>query len=145
MSPLIGKLEMPNVMRPAARSGLAFVGDAALAADPLFGVGCGFAFQSAEWLVDATSAALLGGGDLDAALARYRRRFTRRLGPHHLQIADYSSGRPTTVLERATFRTCVGDPVVARAFAEVIGRLRSPLRLADPRVAARVVANGLRA
>ena len=48
---------MPNKMRPAARPGLAFVGDAALATDPLFGVGCGWAFQSAEWLVDDTPAA----------------------------------------------------------------------------------------
>src|SRR5206468_1508689 len=47
VSKLIGKLEMPNVMRPGARRGVAFVGDAAVASDPLAGVGCGFAFQSA--------------------------------------------------------------------------------------------------
>ena len=54
-SKLIGKLDLPNVSRPAARPGLAFVGDAALASDPLWGVGCGWAFQSAEWLVDETA------------------------------------------------------------------------------------------
>ena len=42
VSKLIGKLEMPNVIRPAARPGIAFVGDAALATDPLFGVGIDF-------------------------------------------------------------------------------------------------------
>jgi 2-polyprenyl-6-methoxyphenol hydroxylase-like FAD-dependent oxidoreductase len=72
-SRLIGKLEVPNVMRPAARPGVAFVGDAALATDPIFGVGRGWAFQSAEWLVDHTSTALLDSGDLDGALDRYRR------------------------------------------------------------------------
>ena len=61
VSKLIGKIEMPNVMRPAARPGIAFVGDAAVATDPLVGVGITFAFQTAEWLVDATSAALAGG------------------------------------------------------------------------------------
>ena len=51
-SKLLGKLDLPNVSRPAARPGLAFVGDAALASDPLWGVGCGWAFQSADWLVE---------------------------------------------------------------------------------------------
>lgn len=68
-SRLIGKLDVPNVSRPAARPGLAFVGDAALAADPLWGVGCGWAFQSADWLVAETADALVGDGDLDAALS----------------------------------------------------------------------------
>ena len=67
-SKLLCKLEMPNVSRPAARPGLAFVGDAALASDPLWGVGCGWAFQSADWLVQETAEALTGGGDLDKAL-----------------------------------------------------------------------------
>ena len=35
---------------------------------PSSGVGCGWAFQSAEWLVEASADALVGGGDLDAAL-----------------------------------------------------------------------------
>src|SRR3954471_7872780 len=74
-SKLIGKLDVPNVMRPAARPGVAFVGDAALATDPAFGVGCGWAFQSAEWLVDHTGEALLENGDIDRALERYRRAF----------------------------------------------------------------------
>src|SRR5947209_9346713 len=52
VSKILGKLEVPNVIRPAAQPGLALVGDAALATDPLFGVGITFAFQSATWLVD---------------------------------------------------------------------------------------------
>ena len=63
VSKLIGKLDVPNVMRPAAGRGLAFVGDAALATDPSMGVGCGWAFQSAEWLVDCTAPALRDGAD----------------------------------------------------------------------------------
>src|SRR4051812_18331456 len=64
-SKLIGKLDLPNVSRPAARPGLAFVGDAALATDPLWGVGCGWAFQSAEWLADETGHAPGRGGGHD--------------------------------------------------------------------------------
>jgi flavin-dependent dehydrogenase len=138
VSKLLGKLEVPNVMRPAARPGIAFVGDAALATDPLFGVGLTFAFQSAEWLVDETSAALGGGQELDQALRRYRRKFAWRLGPHHLQIADFSTARKTRPLERLTLRKATTDPVIARAFGEVLARERSPLRLFDPRITARL-------
>jgi flavin-dependent dehydrogenase len=139
VSKLMGKLEMPNVMRPASRPGLAFVGDAALATDPLMGVGITFAFQSAEWLVDATSDALRSPGELDRALRRYRRKFAWRLGPHHLQIADFATGRKIRPLEARTFRTAAVDPVVARAFTDVITRESSPVRMWDPRITARVL------
>ncbi len=138
-SKLIGKLDMPNVMRPAARRGIAFVGDAALASDPLWGVGCGWAFQSADWLVDETASALIDGGNLDAALDRYRRAFRWRVGLHQLLIADYASGRETLPWERAMFRAAAADPVVARELGEVIGRRHSPLRLLDPRLAPRLL------
>ncbi|MCW2994529.1 MAG: FAD-dependent monooxygenase, partial [Conexibacter sp.] len=41
ISPMIGKLDLPNVRRPAGRPGIAFVGDAAQASDPVWGVGVG--------------------------------------------------------------------------------------------------------
>jgi menaquinone-9 beta-reductase len=144
VSKLIGKLEMPNKMRPVVRPGLAFVGDAALATDPLFGVGCGWAFQSAEWLAEETSAALRGSGDLDAALERYRRVFRRRLLPHHMQIADYSTGRPMRANERLAFRAAARDPAVAAAMEEVVTRRRSVARLLDPMLNLRVLGGALR-
>ena len=147
VSKLIGKLEMPNKMRAAARPGIAFVGDAGLATDPVFGVGCGWAFQSAEWLVEETSAALLGGGSgegLDKALDRYRRAFLRRLGPHHLQIADFSTGRPLRPNERIVFRAATRDPLVAAGVEEVVSRRSSALRMLDPRPLPRVLWRGLR-
>ena len=142
VSKLIGKLETPNVMRPAARPGLAFVGDAALASDPVFGVGCGWAFQSAEWLVDRTSEPLLDGDDraLDRGLDRYRRTFRRRLGPHHWAIADLSTGRELRAMERMTFRAAAGDESVARAVEALATRRRSAFSAFDPRLAARVLA-----
>ena len=144
VSNLIGKLEMPNKMRPAARPGVAFVGDAALATDPLFGVGCGWAFQSAEWLVEETRSAVLGQGDLDLALRRYRRAFLRRLGPHHLQIVDYSTGRRMRLNERITFRAAATDPVIGAAVEEFATRRATFARMFDPRLAARSLRVGLR-
>jgi menaquinone-9 beta-reductase len=139
VSKLIAKFEMPNKARPAAHSGVAFIGDAALATDPIFGVGCGWAFQSAEWLVDETGPALLDNGDLDVALGRYRRAFRRRLGPHHMQIADYSTGRPMRLNERIAFRAAAKDPVVAAAVEEFATRRRTALRLLDPRLTPRLL------
>ncbi len=139
VSKLLGKIEMPNVIRPAARPGLAFVGDAALAADPVFGVGIGFAFQSAEWLVDETSDRLAGGRALDDALRRYRRKFLWRLGPHHLQMSDFSTRLRFRPPERMALRKAASDPVLARAFGEVMTRERSPLRMFGPRITARLL------
>jgi flavin-dependent dehydrogenase len=133
-SKLLGKLELPNVIRPAARPGLAFVGDAALANDPFFGTGCGWAFQSAEWLVEETAGALLGGGDLDAALARYRRAHLRRLVLHHLQISDFSSGRPANFFERLAWRASVHDPQVRSALDAFGTRRVQPTKVLEPRL-----------
>jgi menaquinone-9 beta-reductase len=138
-SKLIGKIQMPNVMRPAARPGVAFVGDAALATDPISGVGCGWAFQSAEWLVDHTSAALVDNGDLDGALDRYRRAFRRRLGLEHWLIADASTGRMLRANERMTLGAAAVDPAIARALEAVISRRHSSLRLLDPRLTLRAL------
>jgi flavin-dependent dehydrogenase len=138
-SKLIGALDVPNVWRPASKPGVALVGDAAFAADPLFGVGCGWAFQSAEWLVDHVT----GEHDLDRALARYRRVFGRRLLPHYWQVADFASGRPLRANERMGMRAAAADPVYARAVEEVTSRRYSPLHLFRPRLIAMMMRAGL--
>ena len=139
VSKVIGRLQVRNVMRPAARPGIAFAGDAALATDPLWAVGLTIALQTAEWLVDETSGALDGGQDLDAALRRYRRKFMLRLGPHHLMIADLASGRNFRRIERQVLRRATADVEVARLFSEVLTRVHSPLHyLFEPQIAARL-------
>jgi flavin-dependent dehydrogenase len=138
-SKLLGKLDMPNVSRPAARPGLAFVGDAALASDPLWGVGCGWAFQSADWLVEETAEVLTAGGDLDAALDSYRRAHRRRLGPHHFLISDLATARPANPLERTMYRSAVTDDEVWHTFEAIGTRRRSPATLFAPRTLARLV------
>jgi flavin-dependent dehydrogenase len=138
-SKILGKLDLPNVIRPAAQPGIAFVGDAALAGDPLWGIGCGWAFQSAEWLVDETADALTNGDNLDAALERYRKLHWRRLSPHHLVLADLSSGRAMNVFERRMGAAAARDPVVREAFEAVGSRRKLPSSIFHPRVLARVI------
>jgi 2-polyprenyl-6-methoxyphenol hydroxylase-like FAD-dependent oxidoreductase len=104
-----GRLDMTNVAHTPSAPGLALVGDAALAADPLWGVGCGWAFQSAEWLADSVLDSLRGSQSLRRGLARYRRRHTRALRGHAMMIDDYSTARPMTRFERLLFAGAARD------------------------------------
>ena len=138
-----GKIEMPSTIRPAAARGMAFVGDAAQASDPLFGVGCGWAFQSADWLAEEVGPALRGSArELDRALAAYGRRHRRELGTHHWLISDYSSGRGFSPIEKLVYSTAVGDPELAgrvedfatRSIGGIAGTRRMIARAASVRL-----------
>ncbi len=137
---MIGKLDLPNVRRPAARPGIAFVGDAAQASDPVWGVGVGFALQSAAWLADELAGALTAGADPDPALERYRRKHRRGLALHHLQTSDFASGREMNVLERAMHRAATRDPQTAAMMAAVAARAEPLDRIMTPRRLARGMA-----
>jgi len=140
IGPMIGKLDLPNVRRPAARPGIAFVGDAAQASDPVWGVGVGFALQSAAWLADELAGALTAGADPDPALERYRRKHRRGLALHHAQTSDFASGREMNVLERAMHRAATRDPQTAAMMADVAGRAEPLDRIMKPRRMARAMA-----
>jgi 2-polyprenyl-6-methoxyphenol hydroxylase-like FAD-dependent oxidoreductase len=109
IEPVIGKIDMTNRMRKPVAPGLALIGDAALATDPLFGVGCGWAFQSAEWLAQSTLPALQGGESLEQGLERYRRRHRRELRGHAFFIHDYATGRRMSPAERLIFSAAARD------------------------------------
>lgn len=136
-SKLLGKLDLPNTLRPVAGPGLAFVGDAALAADPIWGVGCGWALQSGAWLADAVGYALASGEDLAAGLEAYRRRHRRELLEHYLMTADYSLARPFNPLERLTFSGAARDPRVASGLERMGSRWVPPHRVFTPALLAR--------
>jgi len=130
---------MPNRIRGPIAPGLALVGDAALATDPIFGVGCGFAFQSGEWLADSVAPALRGSENLEKGLRRYRRRHRRQLGMHARLIHDYSTGRKFDRVERLMISAAVRDPKAAALFEDVGTRRVTPLRALAP-MAVRIAA-----
>jgi flavin-dependent dehydrogenase len=116
VSKLLAAVDYPLLNRPVTpRPGLALVGDAALTSDPLWGVGCGWAFQTAEWLVERTAAALRDGDDsaLTAGLARYRRRHRQGLAAYQFLNADFATGRPFNPLERLMFSAAARDERLA--------------------------------
>jgi 2-polyprenyl-6-methoxyphenol hydroxylase-like FAD-dependent oxidoreductase len=128
VSPVLGKIEMPNKVRVPVAPGLALVGDAAMAVDPLFGVGCGWAFQSAEWLADSVAPALRGEEELQDGLTRYRRRHRRGLRGHATLINEYASGRKMQPGERLIFSAAARDRRVAEGFDAFGTRCIGPSR-----------------
>jgi 2-polyprenyl-6-methoxyphenol hydroxylase-like FAD-dependent oxidoreductase len=124
-SDVLGRIEMPNRVRTPIAPGLALTGDAAMAVDPLFGVGCGWALQSAEWLAESVAPALRGEEALQRGLERYRRRYRRELRGHAFLINDYASGRPLNLVERTLYSAAARDPRAALAF-DAIGTRSAP-------------------
>jgi 2-polyprenyl-6-methoxyphenol hydroxylase-like FAD-dependent oxidoreductase len=125
---VIGKIDMTNRVRGPVAPGLALIGDAALATDPLFGVGCGWAFESGEWLADSVAPALHGEESLEKGLKRYRRLHKRKLGGHAFMIHDYATGRPLNGREKMLFRAAAHDPKVAATFDAFGTRRAGPVK-----------------
>ncbi|MGH2853856.1 MAG: NAD(P)/FAD-dependent oxidoreductase [Solirubrobacteraceae bacterium] len=124
-----GKIDMTNVIHTPTAPGLALIGDAAGALDPLWGVGCGFALQSSEWLADSVAPALLGQEPLERGLRRYRRRHFRGLHGHTATILDYAGGRKLNAPERLLFSAATYDERVGRIFEAFGSRNIGPTRL----------------
>lgn len=136
---VMGKIDMTNRMRRPVAPGLALIGDAALATDPLFGVGCGWAFQSAEWLADSVRPALRSDEPLEKGLARYRRRHAKELRGHAFFIHDYSTGRRFNPAERMIWSAAARDPEMATILDSYGTRQIGPARML-PRALSRAVA-----
>jgi 2-polyprenyl-6-methoxyphenol hydroxylase-like FAD-dependent oxidoreductase len=142
VSPVLGKIEMPNKVRVPVAPGLALVGDAAMAVDPLFGVGCGWAVQSGEWLAASVAPALAGEEPLQAGLSRYRRRHRRALRGHASLITDYASGRKMNPGERLIFAGAARDPKLATSFEAFGTRSIGPARFFATAIPRALAVNG---
>jgi 2-polyprenyl-6-methoxyphenol hydroxylase-like FAD-dependent oxidoreductase len=135
IAPAQGKLDLTNVAHAPTAPGLALVGDAALAIDPLWGVGCGWALQSAEWLSDSVSQALVeqdraaGSRSLARGLKRYRRRHARALRGHAGVIYDFAGGRKFNPGERMLFSAATFDQGVSRIMEAFGTRNIGPARM----------------
>ena len=105
---------------PDRAPGLALVGDAAMVGDPLWGTGCGWAMQSAEWLGDAVAGPFRPRGQgVDAGARRYQWRHRRQLLPHQIFTIDFSRNSRINPLMRTIYGAAARDQKVADRFAAV--------------------------
>ncbi len=132
-STTMGMLEYPIIDRQATAPGLALVGDAAMSSDPVWGVGVGWAFQSADWLVSAVSIALANGLPLDPALAKYADQHKNMLGMHNTIISDFAAGQPMTAFEKLYFSAACFDQQTAVVSHALGNRHISPMALFAPK------------
>lgn len=143
-APMVAK-RLANHNRTPREPGLVFIGDAGMVTDPLWGSGLGFALQSAEWLADATSAALAEGRDPTPGVEAYRRQHRERLSGYEGQMADYAQGRPFRPRERLFYAAATRDPVVADAALAYGARNIGKRELYAPGILLRMLRSGLRA
>ena len=135
VSSVIGTTDYPFITRKhIVAPGVALIGDAAMVGDPLWGTGCGWAIQTAEWLCDAVTMALRDGtsGDVDSGARSYQRKHKRQLLLH--QFINMESARKLKLnpLERLLFAGAVWDGKVAEHVVAVGSRNRSPLTFFSP-------------
>lgn len=126
-SEFFGMLDMPLVWREASQPGLALVGDAAVAGDPVWGNGMGWAFSAAGWLADSVGSALQTGSSaaVDAALVEYREKVAGRLAGRFERDVDFARARPFNWLERLFYAAAVRDPRMGAYTGPQSTRLRN--------------------
>lgn len=128
IGPVQGKIDMTNVLRSPIAPGLALAGDAALALDPLWGIGCGFALQTGEWLADAVAPSLRGQRPLAESLQAYRKRYRAGLREHAATIVDQATGRRLNAGERFVFSAAPHEQRLAELFEAFGTRNIAPRR-----------------
>ncbi len=130
----------PIVRATVPRHGVALAGDAAITCDPVLAIGCGFALQSAGWLVDATTPALRGNETLSTGLRRYRRTHRRRLMGHVRMLNAGALAKPPTPIERLLFSAATKDARTARHLESFLVRSIPVRRFLAPTAIARAAA-----
>src|SRR5665213_1484812 len=120
-------------------SDMALVGDALMTLDPLFGLGCGFAFQQAAWLVDSTVDALRRKMPITHSLRRYAGTLGRNMRGHVFLNNDFSRRRNLNAIEHLMFAAAAKDRIMAQHVGSLGARLIGPMKFLAPSKLARAV------
>ncbi|MEI7375989.1 NAD(P)/FAD-dependent oxidoreductase [Dickeya chrysanthemi] len=126
-TPVIGYHDYPNLVRHPVCGGVAFIGDAVQSLDPMSGVGCSFALQSAAMLAQAVASALQEGQlDETLALKLYEQQFNAYFPAHARGIIADSLIAKEEQTQRSVFQTIVNDDALQRHYRDLTGRLITP-------------------
>ncbi|SCC77994.1 NAD(P)/FAD-dependent oxidoreductase [Saliniramus fredricksonii] len=142
-SRMLGMRRLDDYKRPAVHQNLALIGDACMSCDPMSGVGCGFALQSAQWLTECVGDALVRRDDLRPSLSAYRRKHRKMLAGHEFFIKDNATGRPMSFLEKLISRAAVADAKVAHRLHLFIGRVISWKAFLTPPMLLRILTSNV--
>lgn len=93
---------------------IVLVGDVLMSVDPLRGVGCGFAFQTAKWLVDTLAPCIQQERSTAPALQNYTKRVSRELKGRRFFILDYAWRHGFNAIERLNFSAAAKDTASSR-------------------------------
>lgn len=112
---LMGMRKAPSTYRKPVQPGLAFTGDAALAIDPLAGIGCSWAMISSTQLVESTHRALrrhpaeapVARSALARALERYRWRHYLYFWPQFWLLSRFSRAKRYHPITRGALLSAV--------------------------------------
>ncbi len=123
--------DYPNLWRPPVVRGMALIGDAQFSADPLWGVGCGWAFQMGAWLADAVCGELRAGAVPNAGLVQFEKQCGRLAG-HRFLINDFARRRALNPIERLMFAAAAKDPGMALHVNRFGARIDGPATFLSP-------------
>lgn len=115
-------MDMTNCYRYPAGHGVALIGDAALQSDPMSGIGCGWAIQSAKWLFDETRLYVKHPVMQRVSLIRYAKHHRKQLLPHNKFIVQSSLAKPHGFLEKMVFKAAAKNQEVADLLGDFVGR-----------------------
>ncbi|MDB5798520.1 MAG: monooxygenase [Paucimonas sp.] len=115
--------DYPSLWRKPVHAGCAFIGDAALTLDPMSGVGCGFALQSASLLAQS-----LGTSEsVDEALQGYGQAHSKLFAAHAKGIiADSRIGASAQANDKIQ-ALIHSDPELQAKYLSLTGRLIQPI------------------
>lgn len=145
---LRGMVHMPNLVRSRSGRGVALVGDAAVALDPIWGTGIAFGMLGAARLCDAVAPVLranASASDVHRAIRAYWRTHWGKIRGHAAHIQHFSKVRPVSWPERLMFAAASRDEVLAVELLRYLGREQGPLSLLRPRYIVRALRMAKRA
>ncbi|WP_459680915.1 NAD(P)/FAD-dependent oxidoreductase [Rhodococcus sp. no. 34] len=148
---IVGTKHFSTTLTEPVGNGFALIGDAAATNDPLWGIGCSWALETAQMLVDATAHMLTetpadtldSHRNVNAALTEYRS--ARASMTNHIDyMSGYAGGRKFTAIERLLISAATHDHDEARRFYLFGSRLTPAEQYLSTRSVARAAQKHLR-
>lgn len=123
---LHGYGDYPNLIRRPVWDSVPFVGDACMSLDPMSGVGCGFALQSACLLADTFTDDRLDEPTVARALSAYQQAHDEVILPHANGICADSVVAKNADARRKIFETIRASETLSEDYLALTGRIKSP-------------------